>query len=77
MITEMIQYRIQVEDLEAVRGGLSPDSALYHKLGDIIAIWRQFVSYTEAHTAASEKILDFFGGADWRIGIFEPCVPLF
>ena len=68
MITEMIQYRIQVEDLEAVRSGLSPDSALYHKLGDIIAIWRQFVSYTEAHTAASEKILDFLAE---RIGESE------
>ena len=59
MTTEMIQYRIQAEDLEAVRGGLSPDSALYHKLGDFITIWEQFVSYTETHTAASEKILDF------------------
>lgn len=40
MLSELMQYAIRPQDLEAVLSDLSPETSLYHKLSDILVMYR-------------------------------------
>ncbi|MCC8029350.1 MAG: PD-(D/E)XK nuclease family protein [Lachnospiraceae bacterium] len=63
MISELMQYGISPDDLEAFLGELKEGSALRLKLGDILSVYRSFEEYLGEGYVTAEKVLEVLCGA--------------
>ncbi len=74
LISEFMQYGLEPEDLESYLDKMSPDSALYYKLGDMLLIYKAFDQYLREGYITSEKILDVLASSVKESGLLQDAV---
>lgn len=57
LLSELTQYHVALEDLEQVRSALEQKNALWHKLGDILTLYRGFEEFLKGRYVTADEIV--------------------
>ena len=57
LLSELTQYHVALEDLEQVRSALEQKNALWHKLSDILTLYRGFEEFLKGRYVTADEIV--------------------
>ncbi len=69
MLSELMQYAIRPQDLEAILSKLSPETSLYHKLSDILVMYRGMEEKFHDTLLVAERLPDV-------LSMYVPQIPM-
>ncbi|MCI9123729.1 MAG: helicase-exonuclease AddAB subunit AddB [Eubacterium sp.] len=74
LLSELVQYHVTIEDLEQVREELEEKNALWYKLGDIIALYREYHAFLKGRYITADEIVSLLTKAAPQSGMLKGSV---
>ena len=74
MLSELMQYAISPQDLEAILKDLSPETSLYHKLSDILIMYRGMEEAFQDSLLVAERLPDVLASYVAQIPMLQNAV---